>query len=339
MINRINWFLLLLILAIVTPSCSDDDEEDLVGNWAYTCDFGGMSRTDAVSFVIGNYAYVGTGYNGTEDEYLKDFWRYDGSAWSQVAPFPGVARRGAVAFVANGKAYVGTGTDGTTDDEGIIKFKDFYEYDPVANTWTQIADFSGSGRYGAVAFGIDNCGYVGTGYDDDPTADFYKYNTTSKEWSPVASMNFKRQDATAFVIDGKGYVVTGSNSNSYLKYFQRYDPSTNQWTDMHVIIPTDADSFDDDYSIKCSNTVSFVIGTDAYITTGGQGSAGSSTWKYNSLTDRWTQKSDFEGSGRSSAVAFALNGKGYVATGNSSGYYLGDVWTFYPDADQDDEDN
>ena len=43
--------------------------------------------------------------------------------------------------------------------------KDFWEYDPAANTWTQKADFVGVARISAVGFSIGSKGYIGTGYD------------------------------------------------------------------------------------------------------------------------------------------------------------------------------
>ena len=44
-----------------------------------------------------------------------------------------------------------------------ISTKDFWEYDPVANTWTQKADFGGAARDSAVGFSIGSKGYIGTG--------------------------------------------------------------------------------------------------------------------------------------------------------------------------------
>ena len=43
--------------------------------------------------------------------------------------------------------------------------KDFWEYDPAANAWTQKADFGGTARYCAVGFSIGSKGYIGTGWD------------------------------------------------------------------------------------------------------------------------------------------------------------------------------
>ncbi|MBX7109547.1 MAG: hypothetical protein K1X61_12925 [Chitinophagales bacterium] len=40
---------------------------------------------------------------------------------------------------------------------------DWWEYIPALNTWTQKSDLAGSGRYMAVAFAIENKGYLATG--------------------------------------------------------------------------------------------------------------------------------------------------------------------------------
>ena len=47
----------------------------------------------------------------------------------------------------------------------VHHYKDFWEYDPTANTWTQKADFGGTARKNAVGFSIGTKGYIGTGCD------------------------------------------------------------------------------------------------------------------------------------------------------------------------------
>ena len=47
----------------------------------------------------------------------------------------------------------------------MLILKDFWEYDPATNAWTQKADFGGTARYGAVGFSIGSKGYIGTGSD------------------------------------------------------------------------------------------------------------------------------------------------------------------------------
>lgn len=337
------WWYFLLATLIVFTGCDDDvDDDDLNGNWVELGAFEGIPRTDAVVFTIGDYAYVGTGYNGEEDERLKDFWRYDpaNDTWREVASLPAeaAARNGAVAFSANGKGFVGTGYDGEN------KLKDFWEFNPAEDEdgqWTRIDDFPGTARYSAIAFGLEQNGYVGTGYDGNRLKDFYKYDAASGSWSQIMSIGgSKRRDAAVFVIDGKAYVFTGVDNSEYVTDAWMYDPQADTWTEKREITSgtNDDESYDDDYSLAGASVVAFSMNGLGYITTGGQGYAGNTTWEYNPITDFWKEKSNFEGSSRSDAVAFKINNTPYVATGNSSGYYFDDVWTFYPDEEQNDND-
>ncbi|MCT4586237.1 MAG: galactose oxidase [Carboxylicivirga sp.] len=329
---------MLFVISLTFNACSSsDDDEDLMGNWVELGSFEGVPRSDAVAFVIDKYAYVGTGYDGVEDERLKDFWRYDAEKdfWTQVAPFGGVARNGAVAFSANGKGYVTTGYDGKD------KLKDNWEYDATSNTWTQRADFPASARYGSVAFTLNNKGFVGTGYDGNILKDFWAYSPTSDSWEQKVSIGGKkRRDAITFVIDDKAYVCTGSDNGQYLDDLWEYDANEDAWTQKRDIgkDANEDESYDDDYQIVGINGTAFTMNGLGYITTGGPGSPGKLTWEYNPDSDLWEQRSDFEASPRYSAVSFVIDNKPYVTTGNSGGYYFDDVWTFKPNEEQDDND-
>lgn len=340
-LSKTFWWILLSTLLVFT-ACDDDDDDELLGNWVELGAFEGIPRTDAVVFVIGEYAYVGTGYNGEEDERLRDFWRYDAAndSWREVASLPAEApaRNGAVAFSANGKGYVGTGYDGEN------KLKDFWEFDPAqgdSGKWIQASDFPGTARYSAIAFSIDDKGYVGTGYDGNRLKDFYRFDVSTGNWVQIMSIGgSKRRDAAVFVLEGKAYVFTGVDNSNYVTDAWVYDPETDNWTEKREITSNtnDDESYDDEYSLKGSNIAAFTMNGCGYLTTGGAGYAGNSTWEYNPITDFWEEKTNFEGSSRSDAVAFTINNKPYVTTGNSSGYYFDDVWTFYPDEEQNDYD-
>ncbi len=341
MIGNKNLLLWIVISTMAFWGCNDDDD-DLMGNWVELGAFEGIPRTDAVAFVIDNMAYVGTGYNGEEDERLRDFWRYDpqNDYWTQVASLPAEAkaRNGAVAFVANGQGYVGTGYDGDN------KLKDFWAFNPAvgdSGEWTRIVDFPGTARYAAVAFSLEDKGYVGTGYDDNRLKDFWQYDPSTQQWTQKISVGgSKRRDAVAFVVNGKGYVVAGQDNNSYVTDVWEYNPSSETWTEKREITSdtNDDESYDDDYNIVCSGAVAFNIGALGYITTGGKGYAGNLTWEYDPVTDFWEEKTEFEGSSRSEAVAFTIQSQPYVVSGSSSGYYFDDVWTFYPDEEEDEDD-
>ena len=316
----------LVILSISFVGCSDDDD-DYDGNWVQESDFDGLPRTEAVCFTIDNKAYIGTGYDIENKDRLIDFWVYDAEKdyWKQVSEFPGVARNGAVAFSSSTKGYVGTGYDG---DE---KLNDFYEYDPSSNTWTQKSSFPGTARYGATAFYVDGKGYLGTGYDDNYLKDFWCYDIDGDSWSQITSMGgSKRRDAMNFVLNGVAYVLSGLNNGSYLDDIYKYDTTNDVWTELGHISDYEDDSYDDDYTVARYKGASFVMGGKAYVTTGIQGTNSLETWEYNDANDRWTQKTDFEGSSRSGALGFTINDVGYIATGGNGSSSFDDVWKFEP---------
>src|SRR6185436_15940769 len=71
-----------------------------------------------------------------------------------------------------------------------------------ADYWTQKADFGGSPRCGAVAFSIDNTGYVGTG---SFTKDVWEYNPVTNSWLQKADCPGKeRWGAIGLSINNKG---------------------------------------------------------------------------------------------------------------------------------------
>src|SRR5205823_1893159 len=61
--------------------------------------------------------------------------------WIKKAGFGGGGRAYIVGFSIGTKGYMGTGYDGSTSK------KDFWEYDPATDAWTQKADFGGTARY------------------------------------------------------------------------------------------------------------------------------------------------------------------------------------------------
>ncbi len=73
-----------------------------------------------------------------------------------------------------------------------------------------------------------------------------------------------------------------------------------------------------------------------YVATGGTGGSGSLVWEYRPSTDRWEELANFEGSSRMNAVAFVINDKAFIATGQSSSYYFEDTWEFFPDEEEND---
>ncbi|GLU51405.1 hypothetical protein Dfri01_08660 [Dyadobacter frigoris] len=332
--------LLIASTALFQFGCNNDSDPDKVGNWYKkgVPSFGGSPRNGAVSFMINNIGYIGTGYTSESVARAKDFWSFDAGAkiWSQVAPFTGTTRNDAVAFVSGGKAYVGTGYDGiTTIDNGYKK--DFYQYTPSTNTWKAIADFPGVPRQYASAFTVGDNGYVGLGFSSAGYfQDIYKYNAATDTWTEMATfLGGKRRGASTFTIGAIAYVGFGTNnSGTNVRDLYQFEPAGNGgkglWTQKTV--------FNDDngtFPTFRSSAFTFVINNLGYIV-GGAGN--SDVWEYDPTTDIWLEKTPFP-SARGYAAGFVVNNIGYFGTGLSGSSRFDDFWGFDPTAVNDDDDN
>ncbi|MEJ7644741.1 MAG: kelch repeat-containing protein [Chryseolinea sp.] len=337
LIFRLFCFLIVCSLS-TTQSCEDEEEEDVLGNWFAAVDFEGQRRAGAVSFTIGNKAFVGLGYDG--DDYFNDFYFYnaDKGYWEDVADFPGVLRESAVAFSIGEFGYVGLGYNRDLDTEELA---DFWEYNSAANTWRQLSDFP-SARYGAVAFAINDRGYVGTGNDGDYyLSDFYQYNPEGDQWSEIRGYpGGKREDALGIAFNGKGYVCTGRNNGSYKADMWAYTPETDQWTDLSL----DSDDDDEQHdlfaaAVQRHHAVGFAYQDRIFISTGtGGSSTSSSTFEYTPETGLWVEKTPFEGSARSRSVGFVISDRIFIVTGQNGSSYWDNMFEFRPDDEYDDED-
>lgn len=239
--------------------------------------------------------------------------------WVERSDFEGLPRNNAVCFVVNEKAYVGTGYDG--DDY----LSDFWEFDPNTNFWVKVANFPGDARTDAVGFSIGGKGYIGTGYNgDDKLKDFWEYDPASDSWTRKADFGGSaRYAAVGFTINGKGYIGTGYDGNE-LKDFWAYDPATDSWEQKVSVGGS-----------KRRDAVGFVIDGKGYICTGRHnGALDEELWQYDPELDGWVEKTELNDDDdyavmRGSAVAFTLNGKAYVGTGEKGGVY-GDIWEYDP---------
>ncbi|MEH6408143.1 MAG: galactose oxidase [Leeuwenhoekiella sp.] len=315
------------VLALTVVSCSSDDDTER-GNWQERSVFDGIPRSNVAGFTIGNYGYMGTGYDG--DDYLTDFWQYDieGDYWVQKADFPGTARSSATSFTADGMGYVGIGYDGENE------LSDFWQYNPNSNSWVQKQDFGGGARRAAIGFGTTGAGYIGTGYDgDNDKKDFWKYDTAADTWTEIVGFGGdKRRDATSFEINGLVYVGTGVSNGLYKTDFWSFDPSTEAWTKLN-----DLDE-EDDYSIVRSNAVSFGLNGLGYIVAGYSGGTVASTWEYDPLADDWENITSLEATARQDAISFSTAARAFVLLGRSGSLYLDDAYEIFPQEDYDDED-
>lgn len=105
--------------------------------WTRVADYPGIGRTKSVSFTIGNYAYVGGGFNGSPRE---DFYKYNPSnnTWASVDDIPITDFNTYLRhpFSINSKGYVSYGISGTYT-RGLLKYTPTtcgYVFEPTTTT-------------------------------------------------------------------------------------------------------------------------------------------------------------------------------------------------------------
>jgi N-acetylneuraminic acid mutarotase len=236
-----------------------DPDEDFTrpGNWQGSSSavgpgqtqldsFPGTPRNSAVAFSIGDTAYVGTGFDGTN--YLSDFWGYIASTntWISLPAFPGGGRYDAVGFALQGKGYITTGYNSSY-------LNDCYQYNPAnGGQWALVDAYPGPKCSQAVAFcSDDTTAYVCTGSNNGSTL------TCNQLWAmtivPGTSLNpsgvtwtmrrhisnystesyddlyqMPRQNAVAFVLNSYAYLTTGNNGAERVDTWE-YDIATDLW--------------------------------------------------------------------------------------------------------------
>lgn len=160
--------------------------------------------------------------------------------WTKMKDFPGNNRIAGIGFSIQDKGYIGLGYSGNAAGP---YYKDFWEFNPNRDEWTQKADFPGTERMRESVFTLGNEGYAGLGSAnvnlmiESYFKDFYKYNPTTNAWTRIMDYPGKaRASAAAFVKDEIAFVGTGrskddgtSTDNTINDDFWSFNPSSGQW--------------------------------------------------------------------------------------------------------------
>ena len=227
-----------------------------------------------------------------------------GQFWIQKSSLGAVGRHRSTGCATSHRGYMGLGhVNGSGQD---ISYKDWWEYDPASDTWTQRANFPVS-THGAVSFVVDNCPVVGGG--SALSTQFYKFDPSQNTWTPIANCILPNPgDSQAFSVNNRGFVYQGNQ-------LAKYNPNTDTWS-------------------LCANapmtfgqwTCSFVIEGSAFIKGGAQ------LWEYKPLHDQWLQRASFPGVSTGGSAGFAIQQRGYVTSGYVGGLSVvtEQVWSFHP---------
>ncbi len=256
--------------------------------------------------------------------------------WMVKKDFKGIARSQAVAFSIGNLGYVGTGYNYNRDE----RLKDFWAYNPDEDNWQQIASLDAGGRAkarsGAVAFSVNEKGYVGLGKNEDSMlGDFWVYDPANNTWDTLNAVNqgpSARYGAVAFAINNIGYVGTGNDGSNQMDLWA-YDPASNSWTEKNS------------YQSKVSEAVAFVLNGRGYICTGYHNDYNKDLYAYNPDNNTWEAKrptgnvsaesydNKYTSMQRRKAVAFAIGSKAYITTGDGPNSLKSEVWEYDPATD------
>lgn len=249
--------------------------------------------------------------------------------WVELAdlPFPdgisGDIPNGLVSprgFSIKGKGYLCGGMTITRFGEAE-ELKNLWEFDTATQAWTQKASFPGATPDDGADFVVGSNAYV---IVDNAN---WQYNQPSNTWTEKTSLPADpRAHASAFAIDGKGYIGLGLSLTTGLvdlKDFWQYNPAIDKWHKKT------------DFPYIKEGAMSFVVNGKGYICSGGRFTNPGTTyftdlWQYEPGADAWVAKAPFPAVGRSQGIGFNGSVRGFVGTGSNSSAFLGDFWQYTP---------
>ena len=291
-----------------------------------------VPRAAAVSFVVGEYAYV-FGGRDAEGNYLNDLWRYDiaNDAWTSMRGTPLRSRVNATACVHNGIVYIGLGFNGQySNSTGYLS--DWWSYNASTDTWQQLSDFPANTTARAISLVGDGELYVGYGFCWTYERDMYRYNIAEDMWSFIDV----HLDRKAFTFPTRSFGGVGTTcQNRYFAGtgFRAY--SLNWWGEF---LPEGAWVKRKNVpgykrtTAACTATKDFVyvIGGMHFGGVNTDGKVLSDIQQYNPSTDNWQYVGNLPDGGRMNHIAFSVGNRVYVGLGENEDIQVcGDLYCIY----------
>lgn len=240
------------------------------------------------------------------------------TGWEVVSSPPDFNAHHSFGFSVNGKGYLVTG------DTGVPR-KDFFQYDPVTDTWTKLDDYPGPARSYGIGVFHDGKAYLGFGYDksNQRLNDLWVFDPTDTSWTRLTDCPcIGRSHPTLVANQGKLFMGMG-NTDSNLKDWWEYDVATDTWT-QRADFP----------SHERHHPYQFALNN--YVFAGfGHGDHGifNDWYRYDPASDTWEPMASLPGEGRVAGTQFDYNGFGYVLSGDGSDHDAmdrGEFWRYNP---------
>lgn len=248
--------------------------------------------------------------------------------WVERTAHPGDPRHHPATFVINDTAYLLTGSTETANTN------DFYQYDPVEDSWATLPDFPGVARSFSYAASTNGKGYLGFGVSDtDYLNDLWEYDPATGIWTELSSCPCTKRAHPAFVIqDGRIFVGLG-NYTSNLKDWWEYNIATDTWRQLPDLPGPSR-----------HHPYHFAVGGSVYVGLGhGVGMTIYKDWyRWDLTTETWETMNDFPAQARVAGTQFTMGDRGFVLSGDGDDHstmatgefweydYITDTWTELP---------
>lgn len=194
----------------------------------------------------------------------NDLWKLDTSTmtWSAQKAYPGTVSDYMFSFTIDNKAYVGN----------FHSAKDVWQYNPLTNSWNQVADFAGGFYFsdlpwGYFSFATGKSGYLGIDRSGGSVKQFWQYTPTTNLWTRKTDFTPDgHSDFCSFVINDKAYVGMGYIENGYAgavsNNIWQYDETNDKWIKGISAPKTTAV-----YTSFVINDKAYILGWNAYFYT------------------------------------------------------------------------
>ena len=279
------------------------------------------ARHHPATFTINGKGYLVTGADASSVS-MGDFYEYDPNldSWTTKTDFPGQARGFAYAVNSDTKGYLGFGY-AYDPGNGIDQvMDDLWEYDPITDTWTELASCPGQARYHPAMVYLNGKIYMGLGSSGTADlGDWWAYDIQTDTWTPKATFpGADRHHPYYFGIGDYVYVGMGHAGMSIFDDLYRYDPQTDSWTQMQSL-PSQGRVAGTQFSYNGKGYVLSGQGeTHQNLPTG-------EFWEYDPVANDWTQLTAHPGGGRWAPGSFVINGNIFFMCGESNSGVKKDV--------------
>jgi N-acetylneuraminic acid mutarotase len=238
--------------------------------------------------------------------------------WEQKASNPGVGRHHPVSFSLNNKGYMVTGSTSTQ-----VATADFYEYDPLLDSWITLPDFPGSARGFSIGDTYNGKAYMGFGVGpiSNFLNDLWEYDPMTGNWTELASCPCIPRYHPTFVIEnGLLFIGVGSSPVGNLNDWWEYNIQTDSWRQLTDLPgPTRHHPY------------MFSVNGDVYTGLGHGAIIYRDWYKWDISSETWTQMNDLPAQGRVAGTQFSIGDRGFILSGDGDDHGsmpTGEFWEY-----------